>query len=714
MRAVLPVLIAIGLTMSACQGDPGPAGSSCTVTDHGDGTVTITCDDGTEVTISDGAPGGSCTVLDHGDGTRTIECEDGTRVVVSDGEDGSPGDGYLPLAPQGVVGVVRDRAGVRLAGGTIYFVPADDVAALPATTIHPDSPDDEPLEDLIAANAATYPQAAVGADGIYRLETLAAGAYFVTFVPAAADAAHLPGGSACRAARSQAELIGTRLDLEVSGRPPASARFIGSGRCLTCHGTTHLAGTMHRLGIWSPYESGLLQDPSGRYDELWQALRHKFTAEGTMLWFHNYPQGTGFDVYDVAETDPGGDNVSFTVTLRKRSPGGQDVYEMMLQNVKNPADPDRVYRLDAVYGGGVWKQRYLTRVVDGAQFFYMTLPLQYNLTGDDGNPSRSSRTWRDYYGKQFYSEAGPASVFRPIDVANAAGRSFEKQCISCHAAGVQVTADGAGWRASLITDPIWGDFDYDGDGLKDELNIGCETCHGPGSAHWEAAGQGKAIVSPSLLTPEREAMICGQCHSRPKGALGTDSPVNADGWMMWAGTSRAEFLARYATTQLDAAPNDLHGDPDGHSKSHHQQYTDFIRSAMYKNDRVLMVCSDCHDPHRADNARQLRVPPADEDGLCGGACHPTQTADKQAHMRDAAGFGGGAMAVATCVQCHMPKTAKTGAGEPGLTSGGVQYWTNDISSHLFRSPSKEVSRRSPGFDVPTGYTDRCGQVCHQL
>ena len=48
--------------------------------------------------------------------------------------------------------------------------------------------------------------------------------------------------------------------------------------------------------------------------------------------------------------------------------------------------------------------------------------------------------------------------------------------------------------------------------------------HGRGAAHWDSAGQSKYIVSPELLTPERETMICGQCHSRPKGATGTDSP----------------------------------------------------------------------------------------------------------------------------------------------------------------------------------------------
>jgi cysteine-rich repeat protein len=38
-----------------------------------------------------GDKGDSCTVVDNGDGTKTISCDDGTLVIVSDGADGTPG-----------------------------------------------------------------------------------------------------------------------------------------------------------------------------------------------------------------------------------------------------------------------------------------------------------------------------------------------------------------------------------------------------------------------------------------------------------------------------------------------------------------------------------------------------------------------------------------------------------------------------------------------
>ncbi len=73
------------------QGEPGEQGDkgvSCEVVDNGDGTKTITCEDGTTATVSDGTPGDSCTIVDNGDGTKTITCEDGTEVTVSDGDPG--------------------------------------------------------------------------------------------------------------------------------------------------------------------------------------------------------------------------------------------------------------------------------------------------------------------------------------------------------------------------------------------------------------------------------------------------------------------------------------------------------------------------------------------------------------------------------------------------------------------------------------------------
>jgi hypothetical protein len=63
---------------------------------------------------------------------------------------------------------------------------------------------------------------------------------------------------------------------------------------------------------------------------------------------------------------------------------------------------------------------------------------------------------------------------------------------------------------------------------------------------------------------------------------------------------------------------------------------------------------------------------------------------------------------ALCVDCHMEKTAKTGAGSPARVIGGVQYWQNDITSHLFKMPRKGLATTQA---MPVPYTDNCG-ICH--
>jgi len=75
-------------------GEKGDPGSSCTVTDNGNGTKTIACTDGTSAVVTDGARGAagtSCSVTDNGDGTKTLSCTDNTSVILSDGKDGQDG-----------------------------------------------------------------------------------------------------------------------------------------------------------------------------------------------------------------------------------------------------------------------------------------------------------------------------------------------------------------------------------------------------------------------------------------------------------------------------------------------------------------------------------------------------------------------------------------------------------------------------------------------
>jgi hypothetical protein len=264
-----------------------------------------------------------------------------------------------------------------------------------------------------------------------------------------------------------------------------------------------------------------------------------------------------------------------------------------------------------------------------------------------------------------------------------------------------------------------GAFDIDGDGNPDEINTGCEVCHGPGSEHVVAQTK-QYIVIPEYLSAAREAQICGRCHDRQAGAdaIKNDQPLNAAGEMAPPGTSRDDYLTNYVSRK---GPKLSSFWPDAfHSKSHHQQYPDFIKSAHYRNENRLLACSYCHDLHGMGAFDgNFKANPANGD-LC-ASCHVIE--DVGEHLLEYAGSrkSGGSTA---CTSCHYYKTAKTGAGRRGLLLGpptggssdaDITYWVNDVSSHHTVIPSKTtvgVRGVIPGSAMPAPYVNSCSGNCH--
>ncbi|MBW2264205.1 MAG: c-type cytochrome [Deltaproteobacteria bacterium] len=134
---IMVAVCASALLVLACEGPAGDdgadgsQGTSCAVTDNGDGTMTIECEDGTTATVSDGTvgdPGSGCTVVDNGDGTKTITC--GTDEVTIN--DGSDWPGPLPaeyVAADGIAGGAAYSKWWTSDGGGSGTSPSTSVAA---------------------------------------------------------------------------------------------------------------------------------------------------------------------------------------------------------------------------------------------------------------------------------------------------------------------------------------------------------------------------------------------------------------------------------------------------------------------------------------------------------------------------------------------------------------------------------------------------------
>jgi len=605
-----------------------------------------------------------------------------------------------PNAPfKGVVEDGSKETFKKVADATVWLIPATDVAAMGKTPLEvkKDSKNDEPLEDNLAANRGRYQNAKTNAKGEFSFADVPGGKYFVYVEPA--NSKYLPGGDKSRIAMGTDELGAKPMLIKISGNVPANATYIGSSACIECHeDQKHFTGTLHRLGITVVGKQSKLQDFS-KFPEFNKGL-NKLMA-GTKFWFSGYDKGRSFDKYLITTKAPAdASSVSFTATFYKDSDGK---LKFRTENAKDAKDTPRVYPVDVTYGGGVFKQRYLYRV--GPDLFPF---VQFNQKGDDSFADRGRKVWRDYHGDWLYNE-GTKKLADPSPA-----KSFDKECASCHYNGYTLTKTAAGGYKAGSANDRNGELDIDGDGKPNEINMGCETCHGPGSVHDKAKeiDMPSTIVSPNKLAAERASAICVQCHSRPQGNLKNDQPVNTANKMMLPGTARNVYLKDY-TTREDAAPKDYWAD-GLHSKSHHQQGTDFIKSSKHRNGNHLVACADCHDTHgNGKFAHQLKADAKTPESCT--SCHKDRT-DMKAHLADKAKCTVDAAKI-TCSDCHNTKTMQTGAGfGKGLTGkDGKNYWMNDITSHLYDVPRKDnkgVKGVAPGAAMPIPYTKPCGAACH--
>lgn len=187
-----------------------------------------------------------------------------------------------------------------------------------------------------------------------------------------------------------------------------------------------------------------------------------------------------------------------------------------------------------------------------------------------------------------------------------------------------------------------------------EIDVSCESCHGPGSKHlgWakqEAGWQqledslglitqfderkevqwdmnshtGNAIRSKSKTT-DIEIEVCARCHSRRSEI--TKDYVHGE-----------SLLDHYMPALLR---EDMYF-ADGQIDDEVFVYGSFIQSKMYA---AGVTCSDCHEPH----GLELKIP---GNGVC-SQCHAAAKYDQASHHFHADNSAG-----ASCAECHMP--AKT-------------------------------------------------------
>ncbi len=656
-----------------------------------------------------------------------------------------------PVGSMDFSGVVVSSRDLPVADATVYLVPtaAIDMTPITATDVYAEpfvaDAYDEPLEDAIARHRDVFSKAVTDDQGRFRLFDVPDGKFFVYVETAADDVEHLPGGDKSRAAHVADELRGKSMKIRVSGRPSEDAHYVGSTACLECH-KEHESWkqTGHKLAWSPPGAPGPMQDFS-KFPNYFNAMESwaetEDYKEGTHLEIGDYkPKARGAVKFMIREADDGRlpiKKVYADVYLWKRASDG--VYFITMENRLNPDDPASPAHLniEMVYGGAVHRQRYMVSPPDSLaprQGIYTLL--QFNPDGRDDRHNHRRRVWRDYKFSYWWAKGDDGDYGTADDLITAPEvneNTIQAMCAACHVTGYERYFDEATGQALVrgVNDPN-GSFNIDDDPEMDEVNVGCETCHGPGSEHIENAGLGDhfpyATVNPKFLSVERETAVCGRCHDRRQGpggpTLGYTQPINEDGELMPPGLSRHQMITEYSATRGPIPGRQIWPD-DVHSRNPHQQYADYMKSGLYRNDRLMVGCSDCHDMHGGTGFRRsLRDDPDDPTSTLCQSCHEV---DISAHMQHMLNNEMKGAAATRCVDCHMPGTMVHG-GDAGAYGRMIStppfadekdeeqlaYLEGHINSHTFFVPMKSnigVRGVAPGKAMPIPYTHSCG-TCH--
>ncbi len=239
-------------------------------------------------------------------------------------------------------------------------------------------------------------------------------------------------------------------------------------------------------------------------------------------------------------------------------------------------------------------------------------------------------------------------------------QNWNGRCAECHSTNVQKKFNAA-------------DVSYETS--FSEVNVGCESCHGPGSEHVRSAQAGEEVrlfSAPQTLTWKYgEAPIasssgeasaahidmCGGCHSR-RHVIDGISPG-------------ADYHDQYELSLLEAGL--YHA--DGQILDEVFVLGSFMQSKMHQQG---VTCMNCHNAHTGKVF-------FDDNRLC-AQCHSPAEYERVSHLMHEPGSTG-----AACVDCHMPAT--------------TYMQVDDRRDHRFGSPN-------PLMTASHGIPNACND-CHQ-
>jgi hypothetical protein len=226
--------------------------------------------------------------------------------------------------------------------------------------------------------------------------------------------------------------------------------------------------------------------------------------------------------------------------------------------------------------GARWKQRYLVKNLANGGHQFLDKP--WNTVHKQWEPYGQANTW-------------------------------EGQCATCHVTGYKVVEVDEASRAVKK-------WDYA------EKNVGCQSCHGPGSKH-VASQEARDIFNPKNASLTESSKVCGYCHIRventnfktpegkpseqlPHPVLGQSYRAGLDDWTQWypdkvllVGIQPEEPVSKnYPGTDLNNAfwlDEQFAKTGIADARKHHEQYQEHVQSKHHGDKGA--ACASCHMPH---------------------------------------------------------------------------------------------------------------------
>lgn len=164
---------------------------------------------------------------------------------------------------------------------------------------------------------------------------------------------------------------------------------------------------------------------------------------------------------------------------------------------------------------------------------------------------------------------------------------------------------------------------------------GCETCHGPGTAHIDKEGDKTLIRTFTTISAEDASEVCLTCHE--SGAR-----------MNWAGSvhdSRGvACLECHSVHHSKSGSGQLKTSKieDTCARCHAQVQAQLMRTSHHPIREGLISCADCHNPHGAQGPKMISASSINE------KCYECHTEKRGPFLWDHPPVR------ENCVTCHVP------------------------------------------------------------